>query len=70
MSLFRKEAIEHKNDDAHGDIIIPASFGMTFSSIATIALLILIALFLYIGEYTRKAHLSGIVMPSGDIISV
>ncbi|MGU3413965.1 HlyD family secretion protein [Enterobacteriaceae bacterium C34A] len=70
MSLFRKESIEHGNDKIHGDIIIPASFGMTFTAIATIGLLVLMFLFLYLGKYTRKAHLSGLVMPSSGLIKV
>ncbi|SNY70846.1 HlyD family secretion protein [Enterobacter sp. CC120223-11] len=70
MSLFRKESIEHGNDEIHGDIIIPASFGMIFNAIATIGLLVLLFSFLYFGEYTRKAHLSGLVMPSSGLIKV
>ncbi|MFK3711728.1 HlyD family secretion protein [Leclercia adecarboxylata] len=70
MSLFRKEAIEHKNDEAHGEIIIPASLSLTFCAISTISLIVLIALFLYFGKYTRKAHLTGIVMPSSGLVKI
>ncbi|MFG0647234.1 HlyD family secretion protein [Leclercia adecarboxylata] len=70
MSLFRKEAVDHQNDAIHGEIIIPASFGMSFSAATTLLLLLCIALFLYYGSYTRKAHLSGIVMPSSGLIKI
>lgn len=70
MKLFRKEAIDHQNDTEYGEIIIPSSFGLSFSAISTIVLLILIFLFIYFGEHTRKAHLSGIVMPSSGLIKV
>jgi membrane fusion protein len=70
MSLFRKEAISHQNATQHGEIIIPASFGMTFNAVCTLLLLLCIALFLYFGSYTRKAHLSGIVMPSSGLIKI
>lgn len=70
MKLFRKEAIDHQNDTEYGEIIIPASFGLTFSALTTIVLLILIFSFIYFGEYTRKAHLSGIVMPSSGLVKV
>lgn len=70
MKLFRKEAIDHHNDSEYGEIIIPESFGLSFSAISTIGLLILIFSFIYFGQYTRKAHLSGIVMPSSGLIKV
>lgn len=70
MSLFRKEAEEYQNDTAYGCIIIPASFGMSFIAVSTIILLLFIALFIYFGSYVRKAHLSGIVMPSTGLIKI
>lgn len=70
MSLFRKEALDNQGDVIHGDIIIPASFAMALSASATVVLLILLAVFLYFGTYTRKAHLSGIVMPSTGLIKI
>ncbi|MCT4709240.1 HlyD family secretion protein [Enterobacteriaceae bacterium H11S18] len=70
MSLFRKESLDHQNDTGYGDIIIPASFGLFVSAVATIVLLLLIFTFLYFGQYTRKAHLSGIVMPSTGLIKI
>ncbi|MCS5452278.1 HlyD family secretion protein [Enterobacter huaxiensis] len=70
MSIFRSECVEHQNDTAHGDIIIPSSLGMYFSAITTIVLSLSIALFIYYGSYTRKAHLTGIVMPSSGLIKI
>lgn len=70
MSLLRKEAIEHQNNTSHGEIIIPTSFGMTFSTVTTLLLLLFIILFIYFGSYTRKAHLTGIVMPSSGLIKI
>jgi membrane fusion protein len=70
MKLFRTEAVNYQNDSEYGEIIIPSSFGIFFSAISTITLLILIISFIYFGHYTRKAHLSGIVMPSSGLIKV
>lgn len=70
MTLFRNEAIDNQNDTAHGDIIVPASLGISFSATVTIGLIALIITFLYCGQYTRKAHLSGIVMPSTGLIKI
>ncbi|WP_336708912.1 MULTISPECIES: HlyD family secretion protein [unclassified Cedecea] len=70
MTLFRKEAVEHQNDTALGEIIIPTSAGFTLSALLTLGLLALIFIFLSSSQYTRKAHLSGIVMPSSGLIKV
>jgi len=70
MGLFRKEAVDNHNDTAYGHIIIPVSFGIVLSAAATILLMILIIAFVYFGEYTKKAHLSGIVMPSSGLIKI
>ncbi len=70
MNLFRKEAVEHQNDTALGEIIIPTSAGFTLSALLTLGLLALIFIFLSSSQYTRKAHLSGIVMPSSGLIKV
>lgn len=70
MTLFRKDVVDRQNNTEYGDIIIPVSMGISFSVIATLGLIILICIFLYSGQYTRKAHLSGIVMPSTGLIKI
>ncbi|PQK95196.1 HlyD family secretion protein [Pantoea ananatis] len=70
MDLFRKEALDRQNGSAYGDIVIPASLGISFSAGATLLLVTLIISLLYFGHYTRKAHLSGIVMPSTGLIKI
>ncbi|MEN4670568.1 HlyD family efflux transporter periplasmic adaptor subunit [Pantoea agglomerans] len=70
MDLFRKEAIDNQNETACGDIVIPASLGTTFSAATTLILIILIFTFVCLGQYTRKAHLAGIVMPSTGLIKI
>ncbi|KKY80311.1 secretion protein HlyD [Enterobacter cloacae] len=70
MSIFRKEALTHQNDSEYGDIVLTASFGMSVCAIATLLLFISVALFVYYGSYTRKAHLTGIVMPSSGLVKI
>ncbi|WP_371470327.1 HlyD family secretion protein, partial [Citrobacter pasteurii] len=53
-----------------GDILIQSSLCMTISTIATILLIIMLAIFVTFGEYTRKARLTGIVMPSSGLIKI
>lgn len=69
-NLFRKEVNNNINDNRYGEIVLPISFGMSFSAVATLLLLILVILFFIKGEYTRKVHLPGIVMPSSGLIKI
>lgn len=70
MELFRKEVIEHNNSAIEGSVLISSSLGLTISAIVTTILMVGIALFITFGEYTRKARLIGIVMPSSGLIKI
>ena len=70
MKLFRKEVIDNLNSTTNGGVIISTSFNLFLSTIATIILMILISIFLGFGEYTSKARLTGIVMPSSGLIKI
>ncbi|MEN0614884.1 HlyD family efflux transporter periplasmic adaptor subunit [Klebsiella indica] len=70
MSIFREEALKHHSDAEYGKIILPVSFGMSVCAIATIFLALGAALFIWYGSYTRKAHLTGIVMPSSGLVKI
>lgn len=70
MELFRKEALDNHFRAATGDILIQSSPCMTISTIVTILLIIMLALFVTFEEYTRKARLTGIVMPSSGLIKI
>lgn len=70
MGVFRNEALEYHSDTEYGDVIIPASFSMTVCAVATLFIFICAVLFIYYGSYTRKAHLTGIVMPSSGLVKI
>lgn len=70
MELFRKEVLDNHCRVATGDILIQSSLCMTISTVATILLIIMLAIFITFGEYTRKARLTGIVMPSSGLIKI
>ena len=70
MQLFRKEALKHHNENEPGNILVPASFSLSLCAVITILLFLCIALFIYSGKYTRKAHLTGIVMPSSGLVKI
>lgn len=70
MGVFRSEALEYHSDTEYGDVVIPASLSMTACAIATLLIFICVVLFVYYGSYTRKAHLTGIVMPSSGLVKI
>lgn len=70
MGVFRSEALEYHSDTEYGDVVIPASLSMTACAVATLFIFICVVLFVYYGSYTRKAHLTGIVMPSSGLVKI
>jgi len=70
MKLFRKESLDHKADNIYGNIIISTSFGISLCAVSTALLTFLVVLFFIKGEYTRKVHLPGIVMPSSGLVKI
>lgn len=70
MGVFRSEASEYHSDAEYGDVVIPASLSMTACAVATLLIFICVVLFVYYGSYTRKAHLTGIVMPSSGLVKI
>ncbi len=70
MSIFREEALKHHSETEYGNIILPASGCMSACAAATLLIFLGVILFIYYGNYTRKAHLSGIVMPSSGLVKI
>ncbi len=70
MSLFRSEALKHQGDNEYGNIILPVSLSLSLCAVTTILMMVSIVLFICYGSYTRKAHLSGIVMPSSGLVKI
>lgn len=68
--LYRQAFFEAKNSKTEGTIIIASSLNQTLYLIAALAVLMAIILFVTFGEYTRKARLQGVVMPSTGIIKI
>lgn len=70
MNIFREEALNHQTDSDYGEIVLPASFGLSISALTTLFIFLCLILFILYGSYTRKAHLSGIVMPSSGLVKI
>ena len=69
-SLFRKEAIDHQKEKLLGDVLLfqPLSFKILTGSLAGIAFLIL--LFLFLGSYARKETVQGFLIPDKGIAKI
>jgi membrane fusion protein len=68
--IYREGYFAAQVNKAEGEVIIPASLSLTAYAWASILLVLAIGLFLILGEYTRKARLDGVVMPSSGLIKV
>ncbi|KYQ95774.1 secretion protein HlyD [Serratia plymuthica] len=68
--LYREGYFAAQATKAEGEVVIPPSLSLTAYAWASGALVLAILLFLMLGEYTRKARLEGVVMPSSGLIKV
>ena len=68
--LYREGYFAAQATRAEGEVIIPASLSLTVYAWVSVLLVLAILLFLMLGEYTRKARLEGVVMPSSGLIKV
>ena len=68
--LFRDEVFDAKRDTWLGQIVLIRPISFTFLTIATVALAVTVLAFLFLGEYTRKAKVSGYIVPSQGLIKI
>ncbi|KXF82288.1 HlyD family secretion protein [Enterovibrio coralii] len=68
--IFRKEYVESRLNTAPGSILIASSINQRIAAYASVLIIIMIVCFLYFGEYTKKAFLEGMVMPSSGLIKI
>lgn len=69
-TLFRKEALKQKQNRLWGDIIIQKPLSLTFLSILTAAIVVIVLAFLIWGQYSRKQTVSGYLVPNAGLIEV
>ncbi|CAN5149007.1 HlyD family efflux transporter periplasmic adaptor subunit [soil metagenome] len=67
-NLFRPEVLENRQRDWLGSIqlIRPASLGLLTAFVAAVA--VAVAVFLVLGQYTRKARVTGYLVPDRGVI--
>lgn len=65
--MFRPEAMASTQVNRFGRVLIQQPLGYTVSALLAVALIALIAAFAYFGTYTRKATVTGLLMPEQGI---
>lgn len=68
--LYRQAYFAAQATRAEGGILISPSPDMTLYACASVLLVVALIAFLIGGEYTRKARLEGVVMPSTGVVKV
>ena len=68
MSLFRKEAVSHQSERLTGVITLAQPLSIKLTVIILVSITILIVLFLFNAEYSRKETVRGFLMPNKGVI--
>lgn len=70
LSFYRPEAIAARKDSWLGQTVVLRPLTVTITAVMGIAVVALILLFVYFGEYTRRVRLGGTVTPTAGIVRV
>lgn len=68
MSLFRPEVLESQRTSWVGEIRLIRPLSLTVLTGAVVAAVLILGAFLYLGEYTRKVRVSGVLVPDRGVI--
>ncbi|MEL4012798.1 HlyD family secretion protein [Dryocola clanedunensis] len=68
--VYRKGYFSAQRSRSEGDIVISPSLSMAVYAWTSILLVIALIAFLIFGQYSRKARLEGVVMPSTGLVKV
>lgn len=68
--LFRREVLDARRDKALGDILLVQPVSTRVLTVVAVGLACGLVAFAFWGEYTRKAHVSGFLVPTTGLIKV
>lgn len=66
--LFRPEAVDGQRQSWLGGVQLVRPLSMTLLTFFTVGVAALVIAYLFVGEYTRKAHVSGVLVPDLGLI--
>ncbi len=67
-SLFRPEAVDGQRQSWLGGVKLIRPLTLTVLTAFTVGVAALVVAYLFVGEYTRKAHISGVLVPDLGLI--
>lgn len=70
MPLFRSESEEARATAWLGRVVLLRPLSFTFLTLAALGIALALAAFFLIGEYTRKARVTGLLAPRGGVVRV
>ena len=70
MALFREQAINHKKGTIYGEVLLIQPVSLTVLTVGILSIVVSCILFLTQAEYSRKAKVTGILVPESGVISV
>lgn len=70
LPLFRREAVDHKRHTWLGDIVLARPVSFAALTAGAVALAALLVGYCIVGEYTKKARVSGYLVPDQGVLKV
>ncbi|MGF1748826.1 HlyD family secretion protein [Vibrio cionasavignyae] len=70
QNIFREEYLKKQKQAEAGQILLLSGINQTLVTLCCIIIISVLLAFLTLGEYTKKVHLKGVVIPSTGLISV
>lgn len=70
IELFRREVLEARREKALGEVLLVQPISTTVLTVVSLAVAAIMIVFSFWGEYTRKAHVSGYIVPTAGLIKV
>ena len=70
MNLYRSEALTHKIDKQFGKAFLHIPRSYMFFTLCLVTATFIFTLILYIGDYTRKETVQGVLVPSTGIVRI
>ena len=69
-NIFRKEVLEGKNQKWAGNVILTRPFSFTFLTICSLAVGLVLIVFIFFGGYTKRNTVQGQLVPKDGLIQV
>jgi membrane fusion protein len=69
-ALFRQEVLDARREKALGDVLLVQPVSASVYTLIAVGLAAVLIAFTFWGEYTRKAHVSGYLVPTSGLIKV